>query len=965
MFNSLFKTTRLVVHTTASILVIASLLLAPFPSQTVLAQATTTSVSDEIGIEIIPDTLIETGTAVGVSDTYTIENINDFATTPTSSNESALSATSSTTTEEFLLLDSNGTSTPTTITDASASSATQPTVATTSTSSIETINHAVASTSATTTANAGTNTASGPGNTAIVTGDAYAYSNIVNLTNTNIIDSIGFIVFLNQLFGTQGVDIRDLFAGFSSDSGEATSNPCTAAGCEANSLNYYSNNQATIENDVFVAATTGGNQASGTTAAIITGDAYAAANVTNITNTNIVDSNYMLFTFSNFGDLLGDVVLPGKNLLEKLFRTSSSGIVPTAVNIDNQSSTENTVITNANTGDNTGANQIATGNATTYNNIYNQSNTNVINNDSFTMLFRVAGDWNGQVYGLPDGLTWELTSQGIAITSLPSLNTAVSTPAIQSNITNNATIKNTVSVSATTGDNYTNGAGEDYIQTGNAYAASNITNIANTNILGRNWSLLIFDIFGNWNGNISFGKPDLWIGGSANTADQSTTADQEVTYTFTVSNLGDATAHNVTLNGAFSNDLMTLVDPLQNIQLGSLAPGETIEKTVTARVTNNLSRGTYAIDLTAEVSAIEPDENTANNTEVVTITAENLRRGGSGGGGSGILKNKTADADLVIKKSVIDDTILAGETASYEVSITNIGGPVYGANLFDTLYGPEGEIIASKNWALGTIDTDETIVVTYDTVYAADTPDGRYLNRAQVLGFHKNSVQKHMHPYDSNIATVSVRIGEPEPQVLGLTSLANSCTPYLTAFLKAGQPNDRLQVNRLQAFLNSYMTQSLPINGAFDAETAQAVQTFQQRYAADILEPWGLDTPTGYVYYTTQKKINELYCNDTEAFPLSDQQLAEMSQFKFAKNTETHTLALEQTTTPLSIPLAPSTSTLTTPLNKEEISQGDTPHIALAWTAPDTQPEPQSDNLFTKLFQWVTKPNLQALAFWK
>ena len=56
------------------------------------------------------------------------------------------------------------------------------------------------------------------------------------------------------------------------------------------------------------------------------------------------------------------------------------------------------------------------------------------------------------------------------------------------------------------------------------------------------------------------------------------------------------------------------------------------------------------------------------------------------------------------------------------------------------------------------------------------------------------------------------------------------------------------------------------------------MRAFQVKYADDVLIPWGLgaDEPTGYVYYTTRKKINEIFCG--RSFPLSNEQLLEIEQ---------------------------------------------------------------------------------------
>ena len=45
----------------------------------------------------------------------------------------------------------------------------------------------------------------------------------------------------------------------------------------------------------------------------------------------------------------------------------------------------------------------------------------------------------------------------------------------------------------------------------------------------------------------------------------------------------------------------------------------------------------------------------------------------------------------------------------------------------------------------------------------------------------------------------------------------------------------------------------------FDEETASYVTTFQEKYASEVLAPWGLQHGTGFVGGTTRAKLNQLY----------------------------------------------------------------------------------------------------------
>jgi hypothetical protein len=73
--------------------------------------------------------------------------------------------------------------------------------------------------------------------------------------------------------------------------------------------------------------------------------------------------------------------------------------------------------------------------------------------------------------------------------------------------------------------------------------------------------------------------------------------------------------------------------------------------------------------------------------------------------------------------------------------------------------------------------------------------------------------------------------------------------------------NDMVQVMKLQAFLIHFEGHTnVQITGIFDQATLQAVNAFQLKYKADILNPLGLSQPTGYVHARTLAKINQIVC---------------------------------------------------------------------------------------------------------
>ena len=69
------------------------------------------------------------------------------------------------------------------------------------------------------------------------------------------------------------------------------------------------------------------------------------------------------------------------------------------------------------------------------------------------------------------------------------------------------------------------------------------------------------------------------------------------------------------------------------------------------------------------------------------------------------------------------------------------------------------------------------------------------------------------------------------------------------------------EVRCLQEFLKSQGPEIYPeglVTGNFLSLTKAAVIRFQEKYASEILAPWGITQGTGFVGETTRAKINQL-----------------------------------------------------------------------------------------------------------
>ena len=763
--------------------------------------------------------------------------------------------------------------------------------------------------------NTGSNSAGSSANALIDTGYAVSEANAVNVVNTNVIDSNGFIGFLNYLFGDTVIDLRNIFdmlmpgdRGYGDDRSPCDLTHCADTTIDLNAIN---DNTATIQNDLIVRAATGDNAAYAGSghAGVTTGNAYASANAFNVANTNIVDSNYLLLSVNNFGDLSEDIVFPGMDYFLDLFSIGGGSLAQnTDINNDNTLALDNNVGTDADTGNNLveGPNTtIDTGDSYSMTNVLNQVNQNLVGGTSLQILFQIHGDWNGEIYGLPDGIMWEETPQGIVLRQDPNYALAGSGLAsVGGNLrnltidnTNDASITNNIDVLALSGDNYAGSyAGSAGISTGDAYAAANVVNVANTNVVGQNWITAIFNIFGDWNGDISFGRSDLWIGGRAESLTGGFGPGSRVRYTFTITNFGDLAATDVRMHPAFNRALLAF-DQFDGYDengdgvwdIGDMAPGDSKELTYDATITEDLPIGYTPINVDATVGGNENDGNISDNTESLTVNAKfgNLIRGGGR-----VLR--VEDAKLKVEKKLVseDNEITASSTAEYEIIIKNRGGPAYHAKVHDVIYAPDGSAIHAQTWELGTIERDEDIYLTYEVFFNASSTPGEYLNVARIEAMENHdSLDK---AYGNELMTEPVTatvyvvgggyVEEPEiseeiQEILDENPV-EECSQYVTHYIKQGQENDLAQVARLQMFLNDFEGEALSVNGLYDDPTYQAVHRFQDKYFDDILGPWGAPFTTGFVYYTTQKKINEIYCGYEKQFPLNDEQQSEINGFK-------------------------------------------------------------------------------------
>jgi hypothetical protein len=579
-------------------------------------------------------------------------------------------------------------------------------------------------------------------------------ANILNILNTNSVNSEGVLQLANY-FNVRDGDID--FRNAATSTLGCMIEPCkNVEGLQVNLLN-----DAYIKNIIALTATSGDNRIDGGgDATIKTGDAYAGLNLVNVANTNFIDSNYLLVSLNAFKDVNGDIVFPG---LSKFFSTLSPG----SVNLTNTALIDNQVALNADAGNNhadTASSTIQTGTAQSVTNVFNSLNTSLIGGDTVQILLRVHGKWVGDVFGAPSNLTQDKDDSTFFLSN----GTSTLLKGADINATNTAEIHNDVSLAALTGNNEITGAETGLITTGDAFAGANLINIANANVVGKNWVLAIINIFGDFNGNLAFGRPDLWVGEQVN-APAHITDGSVLEYKYTVINNGDSEASRVRMSNKLDSEHLEVIDSSVTYEstegglswnIGTLPPGGATEITYHARV-HSVSPGTDIVD-TVTVRGYEPDNNMEDNTDTVTVRASEYWWVNASEDRTPRNLPATATVNAVtVERTTPAATVfdLSGKVKEKLIIHNTFDFPVDNVIVHDIIYDPAGRVLQNEDWELGKLQAHEEVAIEYDVQFGPAAMTGLYTlstalkgNNEPVRTFEKNG-SIYLLPVDTSTMT--------------------------------------------------------------------------------------------------------------------------------------------------------------------------------------------------------------------
>lgn len=220
-----------------------------------------------------------------------------------------------------------------------------------------------------------------------------------------------------------------------------------------------------------------------------------------------------------------------------------------------------------------------------------------------------------------------------------------------------------------------------------------------------------------------------------------------------------------------------------------------------------------------------------------------ISSGGGGGGGGG------ATIHLEISNEKVERVATSTAKVTWDTNLQATSQVFYGVSSHSTSSIPFSEYAAFTE-KTSTITTTHSVVI--EGLQASTT-------------YYFRPASERSNEKKGGVELTLTLKGPREPVVAAV------CSEYLLEPIKFGADNNIKEVIKLQTFLNDFEGFNLDITGIYNIETFAAVEIFQERYSRDILKPWGIEEEsTGYVYITTIKKINEIYCNRDIAFYIND-----------------------------------------------------------------------------------------------
>jgi len=482
------------------------------------------------------------------------------------------------------------------------------------------------------------------------------------------------------------------------------------------------NQNSTQDIETTAIASTGGNDIGA--GMVSTGDALSVASSINLANFNLVGSEGLFAIFNMLGDFNGDIILPSFEGFES-FPWDSLNIQSTQI-----ASSDSVSSANADTGDNTleGSGTIDTGSAKAYSNNVSIANIVRVGEGWGLIIINLIGTWDGRL------VNWESpgvdTQIGGGTTilekDLPGSISQMGGGDLTVINSQTADIASKTYAGSSTGENIIAGSG--LVDTGDSIAVSNSFSFSNLLGVSSSFMVGIFNIVGNWFGNLVVAYPDLSVSITDNK--DTVTPGEENNYTIEVKNGGKAWARGAFLKFTSPNVFIP-GDSVSTWDLGNLAPGETKTVSIGGKMSDSLA---FEGDIVAYafVSGQGAEESDSNNNSSDTTRLELLQQ-----------ENSESEADhtnpdLVV--TISNNTgkfVYPGDTVIARIVVEN-KGPIIAkdVSVSGSLTNDHPMPAVPMDWSLGDLDPGRKRIIEFGISLIHNLPEGEYHLNAQAIGYN-------------------------------------------------------------------------------------------------------------------------------------------------------------------------------------------------------------------------------------
>lgn len=453
---------------------------------------------------------------------------------------------------------------------------------------------------------------------------------------------------------------------------------------------------------------------------IMTGDAVAITNVNNNINSTSVNSNIVNQVINIYIDQNASLDLsdPATFIADTIKDHPNDPTINLHItSVTNQATVTNTVTSVANTGNNTATSPngaaVTTGNAYSIVSDLNRVNFIAIDSVVHVVTINIFGTLNGDI-----------------ILPVPVASTASDQcPQCSGNttVTNTATVTNSVTSGANTGDNTVTASTSGSVQTGDATSQVSINNLVNTVLIGDNVFSLYIIPFGTWNGNfVGYQSVDpntlntmVIQGTNGQTAGSSFTATNSATVTNVINSQANTGSNSVQ---AGSGIILT-GNALSDVSLINLVNTVLYKTTAFFGFINIFGTWNGNVGDLQSLAAAE-----ATPTPAAQVSSDN-----SGPGGASV--QDSGGQLSVTNSNNVGAYVFPGDTVTFFINVKNPGsGHVYNASLYLHLL-KDGNDVGGQTFSLGTINPSHGFKITTGFVLSKTTPGGSYIARADVTGY--------------------------------------------------------------------------------------------------------------------------------------------------------------------------------------------------------------------------------------